>query len=133
MNNNRPSIRVSFFFWPIIFLFLLVSCSDIPDSGDAEEAMEISKFIQSHYDIKPEERQGLSGYHNPGNYSTEITIYRMESEKDQNELIELLRSEKKRRGWKTIKIAFYEKEIFNRSNGTEKRGEEKLLRTVRIN
>jgi hypothetical protein len=63
----------------------------------------------------------------------DITIYRMESEKDQKELIELLRAERKRRGWKTIKISFYEKEIFIRSNDTEKRGKEKLLRTAKIN
>ena len=108
-----------FFQWPMA----------IPGNDEYEEASEIYKFIKIHYDIKPEAREGLSGYNNPGVYLTGITIYGMLLKIDQDKLIELLKSEKKRRGWKTIKISFYEKESFIPTINGRKRWKEKLIRT----
>ena len=132
MKNWRTYLAALFSLFALTYFSLFFSCMNMTDSGDVDAAIEISEFIKSHYDIKPEDREGLSGYHRPGLYSTEIIIYRMLSEDDQNKLIELLKSEKKRRGWKTIKIIFYEKESFIRTEKGIKRWQEKLLRTETI-
>jgi hypothetical protein len=132
MKNRRTYLAAIFSLFALSVFSLFFSCINIAGSGDVDEAIEISEFIKSHYDIKPEDREGLSGYHSPGPYSTKITIYRMLSEDDQNKLIDLLKSEKKKRGWKAITISFYEKESFIRTETGRKRWQEKLLRTETI-
>jgi hypothetical protein len=77
-------------------------------------------------------RDGISGYSGPGVSSTNLIIYGMISESDQNKLINLLKAEKPNRKWKKIKIDFSEKEIWIEKGSGQARGEEKLIRSVTL-
>lgn len=102
-------------------VLICISCVPVADSVDVDEANEIFYFIQPYFDIQPEQCDGISEYADPGGFSTEIIIYRMIKENEQNRLIQILRTEKTNRKWKTIKINFYNKEVLVKKENSEVR------------
>lgn len=128
LRNNNQSLFCSY----LHSMFILTNYPVVPTARDADESTEILKFIQGHFDIQEKAREGYSGYSSPGTSLTNISIYKMTSETAQNDLVKLLKAEKNKRGWRPVKITFYEKELLLKSGNVTFRGPEKVLRTVKI-
>ncbi len=72
----------------------------MPTARDADEARAVAVFLRAQVGAEAEIGWG------PGRTKSWITVYDLGERREQNWILELLRAERKSRGWKPICVRF---------------------------
>lgn len=108
--------------------------ADAPSIGgknakDQNESGKVAAFIRSSYIATGVDKNTFSLYCKGGNRSLNITIYGITRHSDQDLIVQSVKSEMPKRGWKRVYLLFLEREnwVQSESGYSRQRTDEKKL------
>lgn len=115
----------------LLALALLVGC---PSAKDHDEATAVLKYVQANYPFpaRNEPSTGPTIYFGPGVRTTQLTIYGVRSERDQDKVVELVRQARAHTSSKPVRVVFLDEERFVQRGNVRERSGETVLRKVSV-